>query len=376
LISFVGDDPDVAQSSHKTIDVSDCYITPGLIDLQVNGGPRCNFWQDPTAQDIRALSDDLLKAGVTTILPTLITDDLQHLIKNIQFLKSMGVGPRLRSEVNPDGIAGASAGINPNKSDTVPRPSEKNSESASNEKNTSGLVRMPGIHLEGPCLSPQRPGVHPAKFIRPLSIDVLDEIADDAVCLMTVAPETDPSGEAIKFLQKKRIVVSLGHSNATFEEAEAAFDSGVKLITHTFNALPAVHHRAPGAVTAALLDDTVTCAIICDGLHVSVPAIKLVLKVKTKNRTVLVTDAAQVGTTSGGLVGSSITLNQAVQNVVKWKLASFADAVLMASWNPAKVLGMQEQLGHIAVGKVADLVVWDKSSLAIRHVFLRGQQII
>jgi N-acetylglucosamine-6-phosphate deacetylase len=345
LISSVGEKPEQDSPSITTIDVSDCYITPGLIDLQINGGARCDFWANPTEEDVLAISEDLLKAGVTTILPTLITADLAHIKKNIEFLNSIGAGASERKALL-DGKPG-----------------------------TMNRVRMPGFHLEGPCLSPKRPGVHPPEWIKPLSVDVLKQICDPSVSLITVAPETASSVEPLEFLRKAGITVSLGHSNATFDEANAAFAEGVKLVTHVFNALPAVHHRAPGPVTAAFLDESVTCAIICDGLHVSEAAVKLVLKIKGKARTLLVTDAAHVGTTGGGLVGSSINLSDAVRNLVKWNAASFPSAIEMATANPAQVLGLQEVVGQIAAGKVADIVAWDMSTLKIKHVFLAGRQI-
>jgi N-acetylglucosamine-6-phosphate deacetylase len=344
LIASLGGEPD-QDASTTTIDVSDCYVTPGLIDIQINGGARCDFWADPSEKDVLAISEDLLKAGVTTILPTLITAEVAHIRKNIDFLNSIGAGSAERNAL----LHGKFGTLN--------------------------RVRMPGFHLEGPCLSPKRPGVHPPEWIKPLSVDVLKQICDPSVSLITVAPETASSPEPLEFLRKAGIAVSLGHSNATFEEANAAFGAGVKLVTHVFNALPAVHHRAPGPVTAALLDDNVTCAIICDGKHVSEAAVKLVLKVKGKKRTLLVTDAAHVGTTGGGLVGSSINLSDAVQNLVQWGAASFSTAIEMATANPAQVLGLQDFLGQIAVGKIADLVIWDMATLKIKHVFLAGRQI-
>lgn len=361
-ISAVGADNDDSSLAADTFDVSDCYLTPGLIDLQINGGPQCNFWGDPTAKEVTALSDDLLQAGVTTILPTLITDDIAHLKKNIAFLKSLGAGTSSNSH----------SGKNPNKGAQKSATKEPSGE----QKYSGAMVRMPGIHLEGPCLSAQKPGVHPPQFIKPLSEELLEQIIDDSVKLITVAPETDATGKAVEYLIGKNIAVSLGHSNATFSEAQKAFDSGVKLVTHIYNALPAVHHRAPGAVMAALLDDSVTTAIICDGLHVAPEAVKLVLKTKSKDRVILVTDAAFIGTTGGGLVGSSITLNQAVKNVVKWGVASFAQAIQMATWNPAKAVGLQGYVGHLASGKMADIVAWDKNTLDIKHVFLGGRKVV
>ena len=363
-ISAIGADNDAISAATETFDVSDCYLTPGLVDLQLNGGPQCNFWGDPTAEEVAAFSQAQLKAGVTTILPTLITDDVAHMKKNIAFLKSLGVGSAACSH----------QGKNPNKGG--PKSATKELAAEKSAKNADILVRMPGIHLEGPCLSPQKPGVHPPQFIQPLTKELMEQLADDSVRLMTVAPETDPSGQAVEYLLSKGIAISLGHSNATFDEAQKAFDSGVKLVTHLFNALPTVHHRNPGPVTAALLDDSVTATLVCDGLHVAPEAVRLVLKTKSKDKVILVTDAAFIGTTGGGLVGSSITLNQAVTNVVKWGAASFTQAIQMATWNAAKAIGLQEHIGRLAPGMIADIVAWDKNTLDIKHVFLGGRKVV
>lgn len=329
---------DEKASDSITIDASGCFVTPGLIDLQVNGAPSCNFWGNPTLSDVENFAEELVKSGVTTILPTLITDDLEHLRKNIDFLeKQVGVG---------------------------------------NLQHGKLPVRMPGIHLEGPFLSPERPGVHPKQHIKPLSVDAVKQIASAAVKLVTCAPETDAGGEALSELRARGIEVALGHSNATYEEAMAAFDRDVKLMTHTYNALPPIHHRAPGAVTAALLDNRVMCCLICDGHHVSPPAAELVLRTKGIKRTILVTDVASVGTSQGGLVGASILLDEAVRNVVKWGIASFSDAIMMSTLNPAKAMGWDKSIGSIAQGKLADIVVWEQKSLRVLHVVAGGKKVV
>lgn len=326
----------------EVLDVSGCYVTPGLVDLQLNGGPACSFWESPTADEVERLCDHLVTAGVTTFLPTLITADIAHIRKNLEFLEQLGVGKN-RS-------AGASYGM-------VGRCKS----------------RMPGVHLEGPCLSPLRPGVHPPQWLQPLNRAVADELICPSVVMMTVAPELDPSGEVVNYLANREIVISLGHSNATFEEANQAFDRGVAMITHTYNAMPPLNHRAPGAVMAALLDDRVSCAIICDGLHVDPAAVKLLLKCKGVDRVILVTDAAQIGTTGGGLVGSSIDLCDAVRNLVAWRAASFADAIKMATLNPSRSLKVEDKVGQLKPGSCADIVIWDKESLQIRKVFSSGK---
>ncbi|MBI4532790.1 MAG: amidohydrolase family protein [Candidatus Melainabacteria bacterium] len=329
------DNPPDNLSYYKRLDVHNCWVTPGLFDLQVNGGPNCNLWADPKLLELKALAQELARVGVTGFLPTLITDEIDHLKKNLAFLKSaLSITPEEQLTAN-----------------------------------------MPGIHLEGPCLSPDKPGVHPVKHLQPLSISLMKELLSDEVVLVTVAPELDPSGEVIKFLLAQNVVVALGHSNASFEEAKSAFRQGVSLVTHTFNALPPLNHRFPGAIGAALEDNRVTCSIIADGLHVDPSMLNLLIRHKGIANVVLVSDRAYIGTSQGGLVGSSITLNQAVQNLVKWDIVRFADAIRMASLNPCSVLGLTDRLGLLAAGKQADVVVWDKDTLDIKHVIVSGQMI-
>ncbi|MBP9093661.1 amidohydrolase family protein [bacterium] len=338
------------ESTFKSVDASGCYVTPGLIDLQMNGGPDCDFWQSLSTNaygvsEVRALRRELLGRGVTAFLPTLITADVDHLVKNIAFLKSQGV-----SRVLPFG------------------PEKKLKDQPERE----ALSRMVGIHLEGPCLSPERPGVHPKEWIRPFTPEIIAPLLDSTVALFTAACEGDPEGKAIELLKKNNIVVALGHSNATFEEANKAFKHGATMITHTFNALPPLHHRKLGAVGAALLCQETTCCLIADGLHLDKAACALIFALKGATKTILVTDRASIGTSGGELVGSSISLDQAVQNMVNWNICSFAEAIRMASLNPARAIGLDHYLGSIEVGKAADLVFFNRTSLRVERVLVAG----
>jgi N-acetylglucosamine-6-phosphate deacetylase len=192
---------------------------------------------------------------------------------------------------------------------------------------------------------------------------------------MTAACEGDIEGKAIIFLKESGVTVSLGHSNATFEEANLAFDRGVALMTHTFNALPPLHHRTPGAVGAALLRDDVVCCLIADGLHLSPQACQLIIKLKGPQRVVLVTDRAKVGTSKGGLVGSSITLDSAVQNICHWGLATFSQAIAMATINAARAIGLGEQIGSLTAGLPADLAFFNMDSLEVQAVMIGGKML-
>ncbi|HIA53906.1 MAG TPA: hypothetical protein EYN91_17740 [Candidatus Melainabacteria bacterium] len=320
----------------ENLDVSGRLVTPGLIDLQLNGGPALDFWGKPTEQELEKFTREQAVGGVTTFLPTLITAAIDHLVENIDWLNKHAVNGNLAL------AKGLSA-------------------------------RMPGIHLEGPCLSPKRPGVHPPEHLQPFSIDVLKRLIKPGVSLMTVATELDPDGEALQFLQNNGVVASLGHSNANLDEARKAFDAGVRMMTHTFNAMAPLHHRDPGAAGAALMDDRVTCCLIADGLHLAPETVSLILRLKGPRRAILVTDAARIGTTGGGLVGSSIHLADAVRNCVQWQSASFQTAVRMASYNPARALRLDEKVGHIEVGKFADLVIWNPVNLSVERVLVDGQ---
>lgn len=324
--------------SYEPLDVTGRLVTPGLIDLQLNGGPSLDFWGKPSEEELQKFTRDQALAGVTTFLPTLITAAVDHLVENIQWLTKHGVA----------GDLALAKGLS---------------------------ARMPGIHLEGPCLSPKRPGVHPTEHLQPFNIDILKRLIIDGVVLMTVAPELDPQSEALQFLQSRGVKASLGHSNANQAEAQKAFAEGVRLMTHTFNAMAPLHHRDPGAVGAALMDDNVTCCLIADGLHLAPETVSMILRLKGPRRSILVTDAAKIGTTGGGLVGSSIDLADAVRNCVNWGSASFQTAIRMASYNPARAMGFDEKVGHIEVGKFADLIVWNPADMSVESVIVDGQTV-
>ena len=331
-IAALGTELQVSENC-RVIDAAGAYVSPGLLDLQVNGGPDCDFWAELSLERVRAFCRRFLESGVTSFLPTLITGSLERLKTNRDFLKPL-------------------LGLN--------------------NQAGSGYCRMPGIHFEGPCLSPQRPGVHPVEHLQALELSVLEELIDSASVLMTLAPELDPSGDCLHYLKEHSVIASLGHSNASFEEARLAFSRGVNLVTHLFNAMPPLHHRQGGACLAALLAESVHCCLIPDGLHVQPEIIELVLKCKGVENTVLVSDIAAIGTSRGGLVGSSLVLDQGVRNLVEWGIAGFSESVRMASYNPACLLGLEDELGQIKPGAFADIVLWERQGLLIRKVIFDG----
>ena len=336
IVGIGPDRPEQITDDVEILDAGGCYVSAGLIDLQVNGDEDCDLWSKSAAGDLEKLCGNMLSHGVTTFLPTLITDSIDSLVVKQSALIEKGVGGS--DELSPD----------------------------------IGRSRLPGFHLEGPFLSAAKPGVHPSQSIVPPTTAGLERLVSDQVLLVTMACEEDKSGQCLAWLRNRGIHVSIGHSNATQEEAEQAFKNGVRLTTHLFNAMPAMHHRNPGLVGAALLDKEVHCCLIADGLHLSPAMVDLVYRLKGVDKTILVTDIAHVGTKGGDLVGSSITLDAAVRNLVNWGICSFADAVRMATISPARAIGIEQKLGSIEKGKLADLICWQKSDLAIKDVILSG----
>ncbi|MBI1270602.1 amidohydrolase family protein [bacterium] len=342
LIEALGESPlSSTVSDYEVVNASGLTLTAGLVDIQVNGGARCNLWEVTGKAELQGLCRLMAEHGVTTFLPTLITDSVDRLCE-------------LKSGLVEAGVA---------------------SPEQMSPENSEIIARMPGFHLEGPFLSPQRPGVHPVEHIVPPDSEKLSRLVDETVLLVTLAPEEDKDGASIKWLRERGVKVSAGHTNADYEEAKQAFDAGIRLATHLFNAMPGIHHRDPGIITAALLDRRVTCCLIADGLHLAPAMVDLIFRMKAVEKVVLVTDIAYVGTADGGLVGSSITLDEAVRNLVRWGICSFDQAIQMATINPASAVGLGDRLGSLDPGKLADLVLWQEQELKVNSVISGGRSL-
>ena len=247
-------------------------------------------------------------------------------------------------------------------------------------------VAFMGLHLEGPYLNPKRLGAHAREYIRKATLEEvkqLIEYADGTVKMMTIAAELQDD-EVIQYLLDQNIVVSLGHSDATFEEATAAYNKGIQTTTHLFNAMPSIHHRAPNLPVAVFSHPTAMSSIIADGMHVNFEVVKMAQKVM-KERLFLITDAVSacnIGpyphrlsegkfvTSDGTLSGSNITLLQAVQNCVLHCDVPLSEAIDMASKNPARLM-KRTDVGGVAVGKKANLLVLSPE-LALQQVFVHG----
>jgi N-acetylglucosamine-6-phosphate deacetylase len=317
---------------------------PGFVDLQVNGFGGVDFLDADTAAYARA-GEALLETGVTAYLPTLITSPED------QLLAAMREVPLGES-----------------------RP------------------RILGMHLEGPFLSPNRLGTHEASSRREPDPELLDRLLDAGpVRLMTLAPELAGAEALIDRLLERGVAVSLGHSDATAEQANAAFDRGARSVTHLFNAMRPFLHRDPGIVGAALARDDVVVSIILDGIHLA-PETAMVAWRAAGGRLALITDAITAAGVADGsysfgnldvhvhegtvrgpdgvLAGSVLTMIEAVRNLHALGVP-LADALVAAASTPARVLG-DASLGRIGIGLPADLIVLD-DRLEIERVLVGGE---
>ncbi len=327
--------------------VEDRTLAPGLVDVQVNGIDDVDV-ASARGADWDRLDHLLLAQGVTTWCPTLVTAPLDR------------YGARL------DRVAAAAD--RPTGPDDPPRP------------------HIAGAHLEGPFLG-GRPGAHPVELIRDPDAAWLADLPP-VVRLVTLAPEAPGALEAVAVLAGRGVLVSLGHTDATWEQAEAGIDAGARLVTHGFNGMRGLHHREPGMLGAALADDRVAVSLIADGVHVHPQALRIAFRCKPRGRVLLVTDSVAwrgrrvggIGVENDGtaarlpdgtLAGAVIGLDRAVGLVVQASGIDLADAVHAASTAPADLLGLGDR-GRLAPGARADLIDLD-ADLRCRTTWLAGR---
>lgn len=335
-----------------TRDAAGLILAPGLLDLQVNGGFGLDFTADPaTIWDVAA---GLPRFGVTGFLPTIIT--------------------------SPPETTQAAQGVL----------------RAGPPQNRTGAKPL-GLHLEGPFLNPGKKGAHnPAHLRLPSAAAIADWSVETGVRLVTLAPELPWSRDAIGILSGRGVIVSAGHSLATCDEAVAGFDAGARYATHLFNAMPALHHREPGLVAAALADPRVVVGLIPDGLHVHPTLVDLVWRLLGPDRLNLVTDAmaamgmspgeyalgdfqVTVDDTSarlpdGTLAGCILSLDAILRAFIAFTGASLPQTLATVTTTPARLLGLHEHLGRIAPGLSADLVLMTPA-LEIVETFIDGESV-
>jgi N-acetylglucosamine-6-phosphate deacetylase len=323
------------------------WLAPGFIDLQVNGGGDVLFNDQPTLDGLCTIAAAHRKFGTTTLLPTLITDSDEKVRLALQ-------------------TANAVVGQYP---------------------------AVLGIHLEGPYLSPEKAGVHDARYIRRPTADDISMLTAprNGVLLVTLAPEVVPAG-FIETLVEAGVRVSLGHSMASYRQTGAAMAEGLRGFTHLFNAMRPLASREPGPIAQALESTDAWYGLIVDGVHVDPAMLRLALR--GLGRPVLVTDAMPlVGgsrssfdlygnnitvrngcclTEDGILAGTVLDMATAVKNCIRLLGVSLPDALRLASANPATVIGLGHVLGKLACGYRADLVAFDPHDVTVLATWVAG----
>jgi N-acetylglucosamine-6-phosphate deacetylase len=341
------DDPRCREAD--LVDLQGQILLPGFIDVQVNGGGGVLFNDDPSLASISAIGAAHRRFGTTGFLPTLISDDL-------------------------DTIGQAIAAVQ-----------------ASLDAHLPGAL---GIHIEGPFLNWARRGVHDPKHLRRLDNAVVSLLCGlrGGRTVLTLAPEMTTT-DMIAQLSASGILISAGHSDANFAQTSAAIAHGVRGFTHLFNAMAPLAPREPGIVGAALYDTSTWCGIIVDGHHVDPVMLKLALRCKRHDRFMLVTDAMPaVGSSeptfvlqgrtihvkdgvcrdeNGTLAGTGLDMASAVRNAVSLLGLELAEAARMASEYPAAFLGLDAELGRIAAGYRANLVLVD-DGVQVRRTWIEG----
>ena len=351
ITALVSDAAPQLGSADEQVDLGGGWLLPGFIDAQVNGGGGVLFNNTPDVDSLRTLAAAHRRFGTTGLLPTLISDDVQVMRRAI------------------DATRAAIA---------------------------QGVPGVLGIHLEGPYIAPARKGTHDANKFR---VPDADEIAmgaslDNGVTLLTLAPERVPL-ESIRALVERGVIVAAGHTAASYEEARAGLDAGIRGFTHLYNAMSPLTGREPGAVGAALEDRDSWIGIIADGVHVHAASLRVALAAKPRGKVMLVTDAMPpvgadspsyelygevitavdgvVRNAAGSLAGSALDMATAVRNAVHLLGLPLDEAARMASRYPAQFLNLDDRLGEIAEGYQADLVLLD-NALQVRATWIAGER--
>ena len=314
-------------------------VLPGFIDQHVHGAGGSDG-MDGTVEDIKTIAETLATEGTTSFLVTTMTQSPENITKALTAVKEY-------RKASPKSGA-----------------------------------RVVGVHLEGPFIAAAHKGAQPLEYVKAPDIKTFDEYNEasgNAIKIVSLAPEVENAEALVRHLSKKGIVPSIGHTGAKFTDIDKAVKAGAKNVTHTYNAQTALHHREIGTVGSAMLFDELNCELIADTIHVSIPAMRLLVKNKPLDKLTLITDAmrakglpdgeselggqkvfvkdGEARLADGTLAGSVLKMNKAVQNLVEKVGVPFTQAVDCATINPAKNLGMDKETGSIKVGKRADFTV-------------------
>lgn len=337
--------------SAEIVDFSGKYIAPGFVDTHIHGLLNSDV-MDNTPEAIKTISKGLLQFGVTSFLPTTLTDSVERLDESVENIKNVY-----------NDVEGA---------------------------------KIQGIFLEGPCFTEKYKGAQNKKYFINPTAEILDqwqEKSGNLVKKIAIAPEREDAVEFTEYATKNGVTVALGHSAATFDEAKRVVGAGANVFVHTYNGMSPLTHREPGMVGAAMELKNTFAELICDGHHVSPVAANIMMNAKTRENIVLITDCMRAGAMEYGqytlgefdvivengtarlltrsLAGSVLSMNNAIKNVVDWNIATLEEAIKMASYNPAVSCNIDDKCGSIKPGLPADFVVID-DSLNVYNTYLDG----
>ena len=347
------------------VDNQDRIVVPGFIDIHIHGAAGSDL-MEATTEAASAVGMYLARHGTTSYLATTVTASLD---RTLHALRSLG--EIIRSQQSGHGGTERITGAQP-----------------------------VGIHIEGPFLAAKKRGAHPVSQLRKPSLEIAERLLDAAgstARIFTLAPELEGALTVLEFVRSRGVRIGLGHSNATYEEAERAIAAGASHAVHVFNAMRPFAHRDSGIIGAVLTDNRVTAELICDGVHVEAAAIRLLVNAKGVERIVLVSDSSsgagmpdgnyRLGnftihvaggvcrTVEGNLAGSTITLDAALRNLVSFTGFSYQQCLPATTLTPARILGLEKQKGVIAPGADADFAILDRN-YHVTQTYVRGRPVL
>ncbi|MGW6576022.1 N-acetylglucosamine-6-phosphate deacetylase [Streptomyces sp. NPDC054945] len=346
----------IAGSAHegaRTVDLSGHWIVPGFVDIHNHGGGGASFTSG-TPEDVLKGVRTHREHGTTTLVASTVTGDLDELARRAALL----------AELTRQG-------------------------------------EIAGIHFEGPFINPCRKGAHKEDLLRdpdPAEVRKLIDAAHGAARMFTLATELPGGLDSVRLLAEHGVIAAIGHTDATYEQTRAAIDAGATVATHLFNAMPPLAHREPGPIAALLEDERITVELINDGTHLHPAALELAFHHAGAHRVALITDAMDAagfgdGTyhlgplevevkhgvarlvEGGSIAGSTLTLDTAFKRSVTLDKLPVESVVQAISANPAKLIGLYDEIGSLEPGKYADLVVLD-ATFDLKGVMRRGEWIV
>lgn len=345
------DNEEFNKNSVNFIDAMGNYVSAGFIDIHIHGSGGCDT-MDGDYEALDVISKTIAKCGVTSFLATTMTMEKEKIYSALD---------NIRISIN-NGLSGAN---------------------------------LIGAHLEGPFINNKYKGAQNEKYILEPCFEFIKDYVD-VIKIITMAPECDKDFRFVeKLSEMKNITLSMGHTNTSYDIAIEAINKGITHATHTFNAMSPFNHREPGAV-GAIFNSDITCEVIVDLVHVHPASIDVLLKIKGKDKVVLITDSMRAGCMKKGeyelggqkvivdavsarledgtLAGSILTLNKAVYNVINSLGLNLIDAVKMATINPAKVIKIDDKKGSLNKGKDADIIVFN-DDIEVLYTFVNGKEV-